>query len=121
MYSHQLNKLGKQHVYGFIGTFALDKLPKHIGSPPKSLIVNTDTQNLPGRHWIAVSYECGGIAYAFDPLGFYYPAALISYLHRNPYQKVHYNYIMYQKPWEHNCGQHCISFLQSRTLGYKHN
>ena len=119
MYSQQLNELGKKHVRGFIGVFPLDKIPSHIGTPPKSFIVNTDTHNLPGRHWIAVSYEQGGIAHAFDPLGFFYPFPLIAQLHTNPYRRVFYNYTMYQKPWERTCGQHCLSFLISRSPRYK--
>ena len=120
MYSHQLEEMGKKYVRGFLGVFPLDKIPKHIGRPPKSLIINTDTHYLKGKHWIAISYEQGGIIYAFDPFGFFYPTSLISQLHSNPYCKVIYNYTMYQKPWEYNCGQRCLAFLISRSPKYKH-
>ena len=116
MYDHELYSLGKKYVRGFIGVFALDRIPKHVGKPPKSFIVNTDTHQLPGRHWIAVSYERGGIVYAFDPLGVYYPHTLVHALHRGaPSRRVIYNYTMYQRPWERNCGQRCINFLISRS------
>jgi len=114
MYSNQLDALGRNSVHGFIGVFPVDQLPKHIGEPPKSLIVNTDPQNLPGRHWIAVSYEQGA-TYAFDPVGFYYPQPLMDHLHSDPNRRVIYNYVTYQRPWERNCGEYCVSFLKSRS------
>lgn len=119
MYSHQLEELGKRHVKGFMGVFPLDKFPKHIGISLKSFIINTDTHNLPGQHWLAVSYERPGIAYAFDPLGMYYPLPLVANLYRNPSNRVIFNRKMYQMPWERNCGLHCISFLKSRSPMYK--
>ena len=116
MYSSEVNSLGKRHVNGFLGVFPLDKIPKHIGKAPKSFIVNTDTHNLPGQHWLAVSYERGGIVRASDPLGFYYPPLLMHTLHKSsPNARILYNFKMYQKPWERNCGQHCLRFLYSRS------
>jgi hypothetical protein len=121
MYSNQVYQIGKRSINGFIGVYPLDRLPKYIGNSPKSFIVNTDTHNLPGKHWIAVSFERGGIVYVFDPFGCFYPQPLIAYLHRKPNRRVIYNRIMYQKPWERNCGQRCLAFLISRSPnhGYK--
>lgn len=110
MYTNELEYYGKRHVPHFIGVYALDKLPLHI-KPISRLIVNTDTHNLPGKHWIALSYEKHGIVYAFDPLGVYYPNLLIQYLHRLPHRRIIYNRTMYQRPWRKTCGQHCLQFL----------
>jgi hypothetical protein len=95
-------------------------MPLHICHAPKSLIVNTDTSNLKGKHWIAISYEEGGIIHAFDPLGFYYPPLLVSKLHSMPYQHIIYNRKMIQNPFESTCGPHCLAFLKSRVNYYKH-
>ena len=67
----------KKHFNNFIGVFPLDKLPSKIYYGDK-LIVNTDTSNLPGEHWLAASYRKPGIIDAFDPLGLYYPTKLIN-------------------------------------------
>ena len=67
MYTHELIKLGEKYVPHFLGVYPLDKLPSAIRAP-SNFIVNTHTHNLPGEHWLAVSYQKGGIVYAFDPL-----------------------------------------------------
>lgn len=111
MYTNQLEDLGKKYVKDFVGVFPLDKLPHHI-TPISRLIVNTDSHKLSGRHWIALSYENGGIVLAFDPFGWYYPPTLIARLHSNPsVQRVIYNTTMFQSPLEKTCGLHCIRFL----------
>ena len=120
MYANELNDIGKKHVPGFVGVFPLNRLPLHIGRPPKSFIVNTDTSNLLGEHWLAVSYEEGGIVRAFDPLGFFYPQLLVSKLHSLPNVHVIYNRKMIQNPFESNCGWHCLIFLRQRAATYKH-
>jgi len=120
MYANEIYHIAKNTIPGFIGVFPLDKMPLHIGRAPKSLIVNTDTSNLEGKHWIAISYEQGGIIHAFDPLGFYYPPLLVSKLHSMPYQHVIYNRKMIQNPFAPTCGPHCIAFLKSRVNYYKH-
>lgn len=118
MYTDELIREGRKKVINFIGVFPLDKLPEHISHIPCRFIVNTHTKNLPGQHWIAVSYESGGIVYAFDPLGCFYPSKLSNYLAQSGNRRVVFNRIMYQNPFEKNCGQHCLNWLRSRN--YKH-
>ena len=116
MYTNELEYLGQKHVKHFVGVFPLDKIPSHI-CPTSRLIINTDTHNLGGKHWIALSFEKGGIVLAFDPLGFFYPQILINKLYNNPMVKrVHFNRKMIQMPWEKTCGQHCIKFLKSLSI-----
>jgi hypothetical protein len=115
MYTSELNKLGKQHIPGFIGAFPLDKLPLHICTPPSSYIVNTDTHNLSGHHWIAISYEKSGIVRAFDPLGIFYPQLLTEKLHKFPHKKIIYNRLMHQNPLLKTCGLHCLNYLKYRS------
>jgi len=119
MYSDKLNRLGKKYIPDFNGVYPVDKLPKVIKSPT-SIIVNTDTSNLQGQHWIALSYEKGKEVYAFCPLGLYYPRCLTEKLHKSGC-KVIYNRKMYQMPWESTCGWHCLAFLIRRYYKHKHN
>ena len=44
----------KETKTAFMGIFPIDSLPKRILHFPCLLIVNTDTKNLPGKHWKAV-------------------------------------------------------------------
>lgn len=115
MYTDQLEKYAKQYkIKDFMGVFPLDKLPKHLHEPPARFIINTDTHNLPGKHWIAVSYENKGIVYAFDPLGLMYPLKLVNYLTRYG-STTRFNRVMYQNPTKKTCGQHCLQWLKWRS------
>jgi hypothetical protein len=110
MNTGELWQMGLKHVPNFIGVYPLDKIPKIIA--PANLIINTHTHNLSGEHWIAVSYRTGGIVYAFDPFGFYYPKILQNYLYRlSPLRFVKYNTIQLQDWDEHTCGLYCIAWL----------
>ena len=83
-------KLGKI----FKGVYSLDRLPDLL--KPGAYVVNTHTGNLGGEHWIAIDVR-PNIIKVFDPLGMYYPSALVSKLERMPIP-VEYNNIMYQNP-----------------------
>ena len=115
MFSSEIEREARLTVPGFIGVFPLDHLPQFYTSRPKvpyRFIVNTQTVNLPGEHWLGISYEENGIVLAFDPLGFYYPSSLVEYL-LNTSRKVYFNYHQYQKPGTTVCGQMCVAFLKS--------
>lgn len=116
MFSDELNTLGRKHVPSFIGVFACNELKNmihHNRQTPYSFIVNTQTNNLPGEHWIAVSCENNGVTLIFDPLGFYYPPPLIHYLVAKKFRKIYFNRIQYQHPNSRICGQLCLEFLIS--------
>ena len=117
MRADELWKMGKLYVPNFMGVFPLDKIPKNIQTPA-NFIVNTHTHNLPGEHWLAISYQNGGIVYAFDPFGFYYPPMLKYFLNKMKRTKpVIYNKIQYQDIHEKTCGLYCIAWLIS--INYK--
>ena len=90
--------------------FPLDKLPYFPVN--KALIVNTQTSNLGGEHWIAVYHKPANIL-VFDPLGFYYPQMLVSHLSiiSNP---IVYNKVRIQNPFTKTCGQHCLLWLKNQ-------
>ena len=111
MYTHELWQIGEKCIPNFVGVFSLDRLPKRL-TAPSNLIVNTHTHNLPGQHWIAVSYKTGGVVYAFDPLGLYYPYLLQKYLSELPnHPRIRYNHRQYQSLTERTCGYYCIAWL----------
>lgn len=114
MYTEQLNEMGKRYFGSdFLGAFPLDKLPRMV-QPGNKFIVNTQSANLPGEHWLAVSYKSSGIVYAFDPLGMYYPTHFVNYLFCCCVgcARVKFNRVTYQNPFTNTCGLHCILFLR---------
>jgi len=56
------------HMKQFVGVFSINTLPTTLYTKNVMFITNTDTNNLPGKHWIAVMIR-DGIGYCFDPLG----------------------------------------------------
>jgi hypothetical protein len=99
----------------FIGVFPLDKLPplSSIVSG-NSFIVNTQSSNLPGMHWLAVFVTQSQMR-VFDPLGASsYPNQLVDYLHRNNERRVFYNRRVIQDPRTSLCGQHCLRWLKGK-------
>ncbi len=106
MWSNELSKIATK-MFGkrFAGVYPLDVLPDHLVSN-SGLVVNTQSHNLPGEHWIAVFKHNDSIT-AYDPLGIYYPAPLVSWLHKQSIN-VRYNY-KHDQPFNSNlCGEYCF-------------
>jgi hypothetical protein len=115
MHTDEIMKYGIKNINFFKGVFPLDRLPKYI-EKPANFVVNTDSHSLPGEHWLAASYSQRGIVYLFDPFGFFYPKLLILRLNKLHPRKIIFNKQMIQKPWEKNCGQLCLKWLESRHV-----
>ena len=103
--------LWMRHDPNFIGVYPLDMLP-HLNKPLGwSLIVNTQTKNLPGKHWIAVRTHYDQ-AWIFDPLGYPPPSELCHHLQMHCFMRIiHVSEVAVQLPNTITCGQHCIYFL----------
>lgn len=99
----------------FIGVYSMDKLPKKF-KPNCMFIVNTDTSNLAGTHWIAVKVR-DSIGYVFDPLGFPPPLMLSSWMN-NYCTKWSSNTRELQLYTSNLCGQFCIYFIFFATAPY---
>lgn len=60
-----------------LGVFPSDRIPTQIQTFPCGFILNTDPQNRPGNHWVAVYITSPGKGEFFYSLGrnptFYYP------------------------------------------------
>lgn len=120
MYNDELIEAAKQlNIENFIGVFALNRLPPSLThyAKPLSFIVNTDTANLSGEHWIAVHFSNLDVIQAFDPLGVFYPVLLSNYLAKRG-RRVIFNRVTYQDPTRRTCGQHCLRWLSSINTRY---
>lgn len=111
MHTRELWQMGDKYVPDFLGVFPLNKIPSSIRAPC-NFIVNTHTHNLPGEHWIAVSYQRDGRVYAFDSFGLYYPLSLQNYLQRlRRSGSVYYNKQQFQELYERTCGHYCLHMM----------
>ena len=115
MDSVQLSTLSKLILGShFEGVFAKNNLPpgRH---PNRMFILNTDTANLPGRHWIAVFIR-DNIGYVFDPLGMVPPPLrLINWMNER-YLQWSYNKRQVQPIDSNMCGVYCMYFLYHASI-----
>lgn len=96
----------------FRGVFMRDTLPN---SPPfykESMIVNLDSIQNKGTHWVCFKKENDQIVSYFDSFGMVPPSELITYWQqKNPSILIEYNSQQNQKIKENICGHLCIHFL----------
>lgn len=94
----------------FRGVFMRDDLPKRVRKYERG-IVNLDSINGPGTHWIAYKKIDRKVLY-FDSFGnLRPPAELIKYFNSNGSCIILYNYNIYQSFNTSNCGHLCLKFL----------
>lgn len=58
-----------RNIGNFLGVFPKDKLPPESSGTSCTFIVNTDSSNLPGQHWIAVYVRTSKEGFVFDSFG----------------------------------------------------
>jgi len=106
----------------FAGVFPSDKLKSfRVLVPPVFIIINIDTSNESGSHWISVRIGRSTVE-IFDSLGFNanlwgkYPKHLIKFLGR--YSASHKFYIspILQPPNYFDCGLYCVFFVVYRNF-----
>lgn len=121
----QLNRvmLGGGHGSHFLGVHPIDRIPDlprrqaALSEKGYCLIVNMDTANLPGTHWLAVYIDlCGGKrrhGEVFDSYGRMPPLKLQHWLNRNC---DHWSFVrrFIQGPLSTLCGVYCIFMLNAR-------
>ena len=110
-----LNKL--HFIKTFLGVFPCDNLPI-LKSFPASLIMNTEPQNKPGKHWVAMYINENRFGLYFDSYGF--PPLneeFKEFLDKNCSAWT-YNKIMFQSYNSFTCGDYCVLFILLESLGY---
>jgi hypothetical protein len=116
----------------FLGCFPTDKIPTIIEKYPASLIINLDTHQKPGTHWVAAYIENASTVFYFDsfgPLNCLYPinskphpycmsgpnATIYDFLNR--FESVTMNKFIYQSIFADNCAHYCIYFVHAMSIG----
>ena len=101
----------------FLGVFSKDQLPKTVGPFHKtSLIINLNTSNLPGTHWVAI-YARNNEAYYFDPLAYQPPQSIVTWLSNN-FKQWKASTRQVQPTNSAYCGYFCLHFLFLAKLAY---
>uniref|UniRef100_A0ABD2WBE4 Ubiquitin-like protease family profile domain-containing protein n=1 Tax=Trichogramma kaykai TaxID=54128 RepID=A0ABD2WBE4_9HYME len=86
-----------------------DQLPKNGPRSRECAIVNLDSANNMGSHWVAYHKNDTSVVY-FDSFGdLEPPPELMRYWNID---RVYYNYKQYQKFNTYNCGHLCLKFLK---------
>ena len=115
MKTEEINK-AMENYSGFVGTFPSDEIPDI--EPNEGVIVNTDTKDKPGTHWIAIYRpEHASVEY-FDSFGL--PPLIpqiIDYMNKIAGPRGWtYSISSLQHEESDSCGQHCLNFLKHRLL-----
>lgn len=104
----------------FVGVFASDTLPVHIGQFPSAFVCNTDVIRDPGSHWIAFWFQSPTASEFYDSFGRLpenYSPSLRDFIDRNSVFCV-YNNIQVQPEDTSTCGYHVLFYLYLRSKGY---
>lgn len=99
----------------FLGVFPVDKAPG-IRTLPSALILNLDTSNLSGSHWVALFFTKHGKCEYFDSYGRKPYGRILNYIAANTLAYT-YNNACVQDLWTVSCGQMCLYFLIWRCRG----
>ena len=106
------NAVRKLKIPYFKGVFLLDTLPRKPNKKECG-IVNFDTSDGPGTHWVAW-YKNGRTKIYFDSYGVQPPLEVIQYL-KGP---IHYNTDQLQPAGEVFCGHLCLYVLKELSDGH---
>jgi hypothetical protein len=118
--SEQLAQFLYPRLETFRGVYSaneLDRSQRALGwpsTPPHTFILNTDTTNLPGQHWIAVFVTRENWGEVFDSYGLLPPTWIQRWM--NEYTRGwSHNPFLVQPPNSNSCGQFCVYFLIRRS------
>lgn len=110
-YSDQLNKVGKRLFKSrFLGVFSSDTIPNEI-KKGKMAIINLDSSNMTGSHWVSICKDSKNIIWVYDSFGrsihrilpsIYGKGRIIKSTEKDAEQHVK----------QTNCGARCLAFLK---------
>jgi hypothetical protein len=119
MNTFSINKILKNEK-GFVGTFARDEIPYKVGLG-SFLVVNTDSSEKPGEHWIALAVNKDGSGEYFDSYGLLpLHIEFADFLFRNCPNGWNYNKVPLQCLECITCGHYCVVYIKLRSRGYSY-
>lgn len=122
----QINNYISNFKYGsikekFLGVFPRDCLPSAVTKLPATLIANTDSNDKPGEHWVAIYIDERSKGRYFDSYGL--PPLhddFVDFLDANC-SVWKYNRDMIQGVTSTSCGKFCVLYVSLRCMGWHHN
>ena len=97
----------------FHGVFPIDQLPFAVPHYPFFMIVNTQSHNLPGEHWITVFIDADRRGDIFDSLALPLNNTLVRWMNRFTLSFTS-NRLTYQHPLSATCGAFTLYFILHR-------
>jgi hypothetical protein len=112
-----LRKLNKNHDDKYhVGVYAADAIPYVIRKPAAN-IVNTDEEDKPGTHWVAMYIPKRGCLEFFDSYGI--PPLVKGHMEFLNKKGVIFNELELKSMTSKVCSQFCLCFLGSRMNGHR--
>lgn len=104
----------------YLGCFASDQLTNFYNfnfSHPQCFVVNFDSSNSEGTHWVALySSNPNDIEY-YDSLGIWPPPSTDLFNYLAQFAHLRYSKYQFQSHLSNACGKHAIFFLYNRCRG----
>lgn len=100
-------------VQSFQGVYSRNNLPSTSVPYPSIFIVNTDSVNGPGEHWVAIVLESKSSGIFFDSFGkspIYYGQELAAFMNNNVIAYKHFTNTV-QSSTSSRCGLFVLTFL----------
>ena len=99
--------------HAFLGVFPLNNLPRKVEQRPAFFIVNTQPDDLPGRHWLCLMLFEDGHGEIFNSIGQPPSTAIAQWMNRMC-RVWTYNSEQYQSFSSATCGAYCIYVVLHR-------
>lgn len=97
----------------FQGVFPMSKLPHAVNAYPFFMIVNTQSHNLPGEHWITIFIGSNRRGEIFDSLALPLSNRLVKWMNTFCISFTK-NSLAYQHPLSARCGVYALYFVLNR-------
>ena len=111
-----MSDIGARRV--FKGVYPRDRLPVCV-TYPSIFVVNTDTSDGPGLHWVAVSFDRFGYSEYFDSFGL--PPVhsdIATFIDKNSFYPFVYNSRFLQDMTSSVCGLYVIYYVLLKSRGH---
>ena len=113
-----INKIKKnadlKTLKAFGGVYAMDDLPKFIPHYPFMAVINTQSHNLSGEHWIGIYIDKNRRGEVFDSLAIPTSLFLMRWLNRHT-RSWRKNSHRYQNPLSLSCGGFVLFYVLHRS------
>ena len=98
----------------FLGAFPIDRLPTTVKTYPVLLIVNSQSHNLGGEHWLALFISPQQRGELFDSAAQPVDLRINRWLNRFSTKRWIRNHVIYQSPFSPICGAYVLYYVLNR-------